>query len=116
MYKPKESFLKLNNQYSYMGGITPINTLKRYSTPIFETNNPPPKKVKFETIDLNEKLNDHLETIREINNSIQYNDFNKSRMMDIETTKENVLKTNISNISKNENVLGYLDGITKNIN
>jgi len=97
-----------------MSGISPINTLKRYSQPIFETNNPPPKKFKMEESNINLQFNQQMKNIDEISRILDdKNKFlNPNEKMEIELTNENNSKT-INLISNDK--LGYLEGITKNI-
>ncbi len=122
MYKPKTSFLKLNDNYNYMGGLQNTNTLKRYSQPIFETNNPPPKKVKIEEVLVEGNVYTHLNSLKEIQNI--YDQGNKttqstkaSTFMDIEEKKSNSTifggEKKIYTPMELEKI-GYLDGVTKN--
>jgi hypothetical protein len=122
MYKPKESFLKLNNKFSYMGGLSSTNTLKRYSQPIFETNNPPPKKVKMESSNINIQFNEQMKSFEAISKALDnsYNNlddkikFGESNgKMELEVIKENNVKSTC--LFSSNDKLGYLEGITKNI-
>lgn len=122
MYKPKTSFLKLNENYNYMGGLQNTNTLKRYSQPIFETNNPPPKKVKTEEILAEGNVYTHLNSLKEIQKIydqgyVSSQSTKSSNYMEIEEKKSN------SSIFGGEKKIytpmelekiGYLDGVTKN--
>lgn len=115
MYKPKESFLKLNNNYTYMGGLTNTNTLKRYSQPIIPTNIPPPKKVHME-IPMNKEIltiNDHKKILNEIQENLTI--FKNKKQNNTFTDNYMEIEQQKTVFNTNDQSIGYLDGVTKKI-